>query len=87
LRHVIKSQLKIGYEKMYTYFFLYSYKSEQKANEIKNNVFIIKWDKRQGRKNINEKWKQKKSVSNFFFFKKRKRKHIWVRDDYKLWKN
>jgi len=32
--------------------------NKQKANEIKNNIFIIKWDKRQVRKRIKEKWKQ-----------------------------
>jgi len=39
----MKLQLKIGYEKTRdTFFFLYSYKSEQKADKIKNNFFIIK---------------------------------------------
>jgi len=33
--------------------------NRQKANEIKNNFFIIKWDKRQENKRIKEKWKQK----------------------------
>jgi len=31
------------------FFFLYSYKSEQKTDEIKNNVFIIKTRDKEGR--------------------------------------
>jgi len=59
---------------MWYIFFQYSYKSEQKVDEIKNNVFIIKWDKRQGRKSINEKWKQKKSLCLTFFSSRKKKK-------------
>jgi len=65
-------------KKYVIHFFLYSYNSEQKADEIKNNVFIIKWDKIQGRKSINEKWKQKKkSLCLTFFSLKKKKEKIW----------
>jgi len=86
LRHVIikkniiiKSQLKIGYEKTHDTFFLflYSYKNKRKADEIKNNVFIIKWDKRQETRKEEHKWEMKEKIMSLcltFFFLQNKKK-------------
>jgi len=75
--------MKIYIIHYYYYFYIHTKNEYTKISWDKKNVFIIKRDKRQEKKRINEKYNE--FMSNFFSLKI-KRKPMRVRDYYNLWK-